>query len=109
MEVIMQMIDPSCAGMALTVTGSTAPALCAVAASVVEPSVTLVEPETTLLHHCLSWLWAVLGKLTAWYRRRREIARTRRLLASYDTRMLKDIGLSHADAEAEISKGFWRS
>lgn len=106
----MQMIDPSCAGMALTmtggtVTGSTAPALCAGAAS----SAQVVDSETTPMCHRLFWLAAVPGKLVAWYRRRCEIARTRRLLASFDTRLLKDIGLSRVDAEAEISKGFWRS
>jgi len=97
------------AGMALSMTGSTASTICAVVASIAQSGAPLIDPEATPLRHRVSWLSALPGKLMAWYRRRCEIARTRRHLASFDTRMLKDIGLSHADAEAEISKGFWRT
>jgi len=34
--------------------------------------------------------------------------RERRVLHSLDDAMLKDIGLSRADVEAEMSKPFWR-
>jgi len=34
--------------------------------------------------------------------------RERRVLQSLDDAMLKDIGLSRADVEAEMSKPFWR-
>lgn len=115
----MQMIDPAgagmtCAGMALTmtgsaVTGSTAPAICAVAASIAQPSAHLVDRQTMPLRRRLLWFAAMPGEVIAWYQRRRVIARTRRHLASFDAHMLKDIGLSAADAEAEISKGFWRA
>ena len=115
----MQVIDPAgvgitragmtSAGMASSKTGGTAPVRCAVAASIAQPGAHVVDPETMPLRHRLLWLSAIPGKLVAWYQRRREVARTRRHLASFDARMLKDIGLSHADAEAEISKGFWRS
>ena len=37
-----------------------------------------------------------------------ERASQRRLLASLEDRMLKDVGISRADAEREASKPFWR-
>lgn len=37
-----------------------------------------------------------------------ERARQRRLLADLDERLLKDIGLSRADASHETGKPFWR-
>ncbi|HSU05554.1 MAG TPA: DUF1127 domain-containing protein [Acetobacteraceae bacterium] len=39
----------------------------------------------------------------AWRRRH-----SRSCLAHFDDRMLKDIGLTRADAELELSKPFWR-
>ena len=38
-----------------------------------------------------------------------ETYRQRRALAALDDHMLKDIGLSRCDVEAEISRPFWRS
>ena len=35
------------------------------------------------------------------------IARERRQLRNFDTRSLKDIGLSRADAQREADRGFW--
>lgn len=43
--------------------------------------------------------------LAAW----RERASQRRTLASFDDRMLKDIGLGRAEAESEAGKPPWRS
>lgn len=40
------------------------------------------------------WLWA-------------DLARQRRALRTLDDRMLKDIGISRADVEAEAAKPFW--
>jgi len=47
----------------------------------------------------------VLGEIV-----RKAISRwqTRRKLAEMDTRLLKDIGLSYADAEQEANKPFWQ-
>ena len=36
-----------------------------------------------------------------------DLARQRRALRTLDDRMLKDIGISRADVEAEASKPFW--
>lgn len=46
---------------------------------------------------------AILDTWVAWRRRRID----RRRLQQMDDHMLKDIGLSRADVEAEISKPFW--
>lgn len=40
--------------------------------------------------------------------RRMERARQRRHLAELDDRLLRDIGVSRAEVEAEISRPFWR-
>jgi uncharacterized protein YjiS (DUF1127 family) len=45
-------------------------------------------------------LWATLR--AGWGRQR-----TRRCLAELDAHMLKDIGISYAEAEAEANKPFW--
>jgi uncharacterized protein YjiS (DUF1127 family) len=45
-------------------------------------------------------LWTTLR--AAWRRQR-----TRRCLAELDAHMLKDIGISYAEAEAEANKPFW--
>ncbi|MBE0562755.1 MAG: DUF1127 domain-containing protein [Ochrobactrum anthropi] len=45
-----------------------------------------------------------LARLRLWRQRKR----TRTLLASFDDRMLKDIGLSPADVRREASKPFWK-
>ena len=46
-----------------------------------------------------------LGVLFEWHER----ARDRRRLLELDDRMLRDIGLSSADVEHEISKKFWQA
>jgi uncharacterized protein YjiS (DUF1127 family) len=46
-------------------------------------------------------LWAILR--ATWIRRR-----SRQRVARLDQRMLKDIGISFAEAEAEANKPFWR-
>ncbi|HEV2550587.1 MAG TPA: DUF1127 domain-containing protein [Stellaceae bacterium] len=45
-----------------------------------------------------------LGLLSLW----RERARSRRLLATFDDRMLADIGVERATAVYEVDKPFWR-
>ncbi len=45
----------------------------------------------------------LLSRLLAWS----EIARQRRELLRLDDKLLKDIGLSRADAEREASRPFW--
>jgi uncharacterized protein YjiS (DUF1127 family) len=45
-----------------------------------------------------------LAEIACWARRRRE----RAILATFDDRMLMDIGISRADASQEINKPFWR-
>ncbi len=51
-----------------------------------------------------SALPALWETLLTWQER----ASQRRLLASLEDRMLKDVGISRADAEREASKPFWR-
>jgi uncharacterized protein YjiS (DUF1127 family) len=46
----------------------------------------------------------VIATLREWRRRSRD----RNQLASFDDRMLRDIGLTRADACREINKPFWR-
>ncbi len=50
------------------------------------------------------YLAALWETLFTW----RERARQRRHLASLEDRLLKDMGISRADAEREASKPFWR-
>jgi uncharacterized protein YjiS (DUF1127 family) len=50
-------------------------------------------------------LGRVLDTLSLWQRR----ARQRRELAQLDDHMLRDIGITRADALAEAGKVFWRS
>ena len=47
---------------------------------------------------------AVFEVLAAWQDRRRQ----RSTLARLDDRMLRDIGITYADVEGEITKPFWR-
>lgn len=53
----------------------------------------------------LHWLNAVtlLDRLLSWF----EVARQRRQLATFDDRMLSDIGVGRADAWQEIHRHFW--
>jgi uncharacterized protein YjiS (DUF1127 family) len=46
----------------------------------------------------------LLGTVLSWLERRRQ----RLALARLDDRMLKDIGLSRAEVEVELSKPFWQ-
>jgi uncharacterized protein YjiS (DUF1127 family) len=45
-----------------------------------------------------------VDRLLTWIER----ARQRRMLASLDERMLKDIGLSRLDVSREVDKAFWQ-
>ncbi len=54
----------------------------------------------------LGWILLALMELWGKWQRR---ARERRHLAEFSDAMLKDIGISRADAMAEIDKPFWRS
>jgi uncharacterized protein YjiS (DUF1127 family) len=49
--------------------------------------------------------WFAFEQVMAWFERTRQ----RRQLQQLGDHMLKDIGLSRADVEAEISKPFWRA
>lgn len=53
-----------------------------------------------------AWKWsmgAVIAMLLQWHER----AHQRRALLTLDDRMLKDIGVSRAEAEREANKPFW--
>jgi len=54
-----------------------------------------VAPETQ---------FGFVDRLLTWIER----ARQRRMLASLDERMLKDIGLSRLDVSREVDKAFWQ-
>jgi uncharacterized protein YjiS (DUF1127 family) len=45
-----------------------------------------------------------VARLLRWH----ELARQRRALLALDDRMLKDVGVTRADAEHEASRPFWR-
>jgi uncharacterized protein YjiS (DUF1127 family) len=47
------------------------------------------------------------GKLLAVLRRWQQLSYERRLLATLDSRMLRDIGVSRAEAERESARPFW--
>lgn len=51
----------------------------------------------------LGWLEAALATLAAW----RERSRQRRVLGELDGFLLRDIGVSPADARREAGKSFW--
>lgn len=51
----------------------------------------------------LYWLQKVTDRLDRWQR----LARERRQLLALSDHMLKDIGLTRADAEREASRPFW--
>jgi uncharacterized protein YjiS (DUF1127 family) len=50
-------------------------------------------------------LTVAIDRLLLWQQR----ARDRRQLAGLDNHMLRDIGMSRADLEPEVTKPFWRS
>ena len=50
-----------------------------------------------------AWLLRAIELVLAW----QEVARQRRSLLELDDRLLKDIGITRADAEREASRPFW--
>jgi uncharacterized protein YjiS (DUF1127 family) len=74
-------------------------------------SIPLGSTYTTLAGQSRSYrpadraLWTQVGELLLiWFERTRQ----RRELSQLSSHMLKDIGLSRADVEAEVTKPFWR-
>jgi uncharacterized protein YjiS (DUF1127 family) len=63
----------------------------------------LLCKEPTLLRPAPTWMPAWPAIRAAWRRHR-----TRQRIAGLDGHMLRDIGVSFADAEAEANKPFWR-
>ncbi|TVQ35515.1 MAG: DUF1127 domain-containing protein [Geminicoccaceae bacterium] len=54
-------------------------------------------------HTATDWLHLAMRQVGVWYARARE----RHALAQLDARMLRDIGLTEAQAQDEASKPFW--
>jgi uncharacterized protein YjiS (DUF1127 family) len=50
-----------------------------------------------------AWLLRAIELLLGW----QEVARQRRALLALDERLLKDLGITRADAEREASRPFW--
>jgi uncharacterized protein YjiS (DUF1127 family) len=50
----------------------------------------------------------MVGRVVAVLRLWRRCARERALLAEFDDRMLRDLGISRLDVTREINKPFWR-
>ena len=50
-----------------------------------------------------------IARLQAWWREGLRRQRTRQHIAELDERMLKDIGITFAEAEHEANKPFWRT
>jgi uncharacterized protein YjiS (DUF1127 family) len=61
-----------------------------------------------LLRDGTGWLGRVIDAWFDWYGCRHQTLRQRRDLSRCSDAMLKDIGISRADVESEIEKGFWR-
>ena len=61
-------------------------------------------PRRLRRHSIRAALLGSLARLHEWRRRSRDRAE----LAKFDERMLRDIGLSRADAWLEVNKPFWR-
>ena len=49
-------------------------------------------------------LWQAVEKVQLWHER----IKSRRVLASLDDRMLRDVGIDHATARRESGMPFWR-
>ena len=62
--------------------------------------------RTTLAHFARSVADRALHAI-AYFSLCLQVARERRQLRNFDTRALKDIGLSRADAQREADRGFW--
>lgn len=56
-------------------------------------------------HPAIFVLCRLFDIVSIWFQRTRE----RRMLMTFDDRMLRDIALSRADAFAEWSKPFWKA
>ena len=61
--------------------------------------------DPLIISHRVNRLTGVVHWLAAWRRRARERAE----LARFDSRALRDIGLTSAEAAYEINKPFWRA
>jgi uncharacterized protein YjiS (DUF1127 family) len=59
------------------------------------------EPRLRL--RLAAWLLRTIELVLAW----NDVARQRRSLLELDDRLLKDIGITRADAEREASRQFW--
>jgi uncharacterized protein YjiS (DUF1127 family) len=55
----------------------------------------------------LGYLLVPIRKLLARVRQWRQLSYERKLLTTLDSRMLRDIGISRADAELESARPFW--
>lgn len=64
-------------------------------------------PAAALSVKPLAGLSQTLARIAEELHRRRELARSRALLAELDERMLRDIGVDRASASAEAGRGFW--
>ena len=72
-----------------------------------EPEATFVPrgaPAIPVLQPKHPWFTRATGWLAAAYRRHR----SRQWLASMDAHLLKDIGVTYAEAETEANKRFWQ-
>lgn len=67
-------------------------------------SVTAVQAVTRAVALTVRPLWLVADNAMAVYERTKQ----RRALQKLDDHLLKDIGLSRVEVEAEIAKPFWR-
>ena len=71
-------------------------------ARVVTSRAPVVRPAPVLAE---GWLGRAYEQLLVWLERSRQ----RRHLAMLSDHMLKDIGMTRADVEAEVSKPFWEA
>ena len=63
-----------------------------------------LEGALAALSRLCGHLPALIARLAEWRRR----SRSRRALAALDARLLKDVGLSEAEARLEAARPFWR-
>ncbi|WP_448189599.1 DUF1127 domain-containing protein [Azospirillum sp. sgz301742] len=62
------------------------------------------QPQTIRTAAAPPWITAAVAMLSAWAQRRRQ----RRALAALGPGLLRDVGLTRADAMRESGKPFWR-
>jgi uncharacterized protein YjiS (DUF1127 family) len=67
------------------------------------PRLTIKSPLVTFLHSLQSALVRVVDTVSCW----REATIQRRALLALDDRLLRDIGMSRADAVREAKRPFW--